>query len=374
MNTTIVNAEAQSEVVEIGAMIRDAREALGYQLNDVAAQLHIRIAHLEAIEAGRLSDLPGAVYVSGFLRAYAGLLGLDSDEILLRLKTSGVNIGKQQRLDLLSPVEEGRLPTGPIFLLAIVIALAAYGGWHYLYSNERGSLQTSGVSGSGPGDGGSSDPSSGAVPARTPDVSPGGSAPSVAEVGEKGDPGPASQVSSPPPAAAETSPAQAVGAPPPSPADASRPAASPQAATTPAPLAPPDRTDGSDADDGAVVDAAPPESAAAETRAPPPAPPVRTSEAETGAVPAGDGQAARIVVRAIANSYVQVLDENGNALYSEMMQAGDAYEAPPGANLLLDTGNAGGLRVVVDGREAPLLGSVGEVLRGISLDRGLLDR
>lgn len=364
MNTTIVNADAQSEAVEIGAAIRDAREALGYQLNDVAAQLHIRTVHLEAIEAGRFSDLPGAAYVSGFLRAYAGLLGLDSDEILLRLKTSGVNIGKQQRLDLLSPVEEGRLPTGPIFLLATVIALAAYGGWHYLYSNERSPLQTSGVFGSGPEDARLSDPSPGAVSA--PDVSPGGSAPSVAEVGEERETAPASQVSPPPPAAAETGPTRTGG--PPSPADA----VSPQAAATPDPLAA--RMDGADADDGAGEGpvAAPPEIAAAETRAPPPAAPA--PDAEAGAAPAEGGEAARIEVRAVANSYVQVRDRNGDEFYSGMMQDGDVYEPPPGANLLLDTGNAGGLRLVVDGKEAPLLGSAGEVLRGISLDRSLLER
>lgn len=370
MNTTIVNAGTQSEAVEIGAMIRDAREALGYQLNDVAAQLHIRLVHLEAIEAGKFSDLPGAAYVSGFLRAYAGLLGLDSDEILSRLKSSGVNIGKQQKLDLLSPVEDGRLPTGPIFLLAIVIALATYGGWHYLYSTEKGSWRTSIISGSGPED--ARYPSPGAVPDRTQDVSPGGSAPSVAEVGEKRDSEttPAPQVSPPAPVAAETGPAQIEGGPSPPPADAS----SPQAATTPESLAAADRTDGADAGEG-EGSAAPPESAIAETRAPtPPASPAGASDAETGAAPAGGGEAARIVVRAVANSYVQVRDRNGNELYSGMMQVGDVYEAPLDGDLLLDTGNAGGLRLVVDGQEAPLLGSIGEVLRGISLDRGLLDR
>ena len=83
---------------------------------------------------------------------------------------------------------------------------------------------------------------------------------------------------------------------------------------------------------------------------------------------------ARIVVRAVADSFILVRDKDGNELYSRMMQAGDTYEVPTGENLLLDTGNAGGLRLVVDGQEAPLLGSAGDVLRGVSLDRRLLGR
>ena len=396
MNTTNGNATAQSEDVEIGAMIREAREALGYELSDVAARLHIRIVHLEAIEAGKLSELPGPPYVSGFLRAYADLLGIDSDEILRKLRTSGVNIGKRQTFDLPSPIEEGRLPTRPIFFLAAVIALAAYGGWHYLYSYEEDSgngiadWEVSGISGSGDARFGLSGPPDGAVPTRVP----GDSLPSVAGVGERQapEPPPASQNSPPPPPAAGGTGFARSAPQPRLPADASQPATSRQAAPaleprglSYGPMAP-TRGDGAetgaDAGEASVASAAPPEDAAAETRVSPPAPPPdsavpRASAVEAGASPdsAGDGEAtAGIVVRAIAGSFILVRDEDGNELYSGMMQPGDAYEVPPGEKLLLDTGNAGGLRLVVDGQEAPPLGSAGEVLRGVSLDRRLLGR
>ena len=399
MNTTTGNATVQSEAVEIGAMIREAREASGYELGDIAAQLHIRIVHLEAIEAGRLSDLPGIPYVSGFLRAYAGQLGLDGDDMLQRLKTSGVNIGKQPTFDILSPVEEGHLPTRSIFFLAAVIGLAAYGGWYYLYSydgsgNGVADWQISGVSGSRDARSGLSGPPDGDIPALGPDASPGESLPSVAGVGEKQTPetAPTSRNSPPPPPVAtgsgfaptESAPRRKL------PADA------PRSAGQAAPTLEPDRlsnravtstpADVADADTGAAsaAGAAPPEDAAAETRASPPAPPPdpalpQASAVEVGAPPdsAGNGEAARlarIVVRAVADSFILVRDEDGNELYSRMMQAGDTYEVPTGENLLLDTGNAGGLRLVVDGQEAPLLGSAGDVLRGVSLDRRLLGR
>ena len=400
MNTTTGNPTAQSEAVEIGAMIREAREAFGYELRDVAAQLRIRIAHLEAIEAGRLSDLPGNTYVSGFLRAYAGQLGLDGDEILQRLKTSGMNIGKQPPLELLSPVEEGRLPTRPIFLLAVVIALAAYGGWYYLSSHEEGSgngVGDQGISGNFRSDdarSGLSGSPTGAFPALAPGASQGDSPPSFTGSGDGQTAETAPILQSSPtqrPVAAGTGLAGTESTPPPRlPAETSRPAASRQAAPMSDSHGPSDRTvapgRAEAIETGGVAEetsgAAPPEGTA-ETRALPPAPPPdsarpQASAVEVSAPPNGDGEAvrpARIVVRAIADSFILVRDEDDNELYSGMLQAGDTYQVPPSENLLLDTGNAGGLRLIVDGEEAPLLGSAGDVLRGISLDRAsLFDR
>ncbi len=69
-----------------GAMLRQQREALGLDLTDVAAMLRIKPAYLEALEAGRPDELPGAVYAIGFIRAYADYLGLDNREMLRLFK------------------------------------------------------------------------------------------------------------------------------------------------------------------------------------------------------------------------------------------------------------------------------------------------
>src|SRR5579863_1235258 len=70
----------------VGAELRAARERLGWSLQDVSANLRIRYAHLVAVEEGRLDVLPGAAYAIGFVRSYAKLLGLDSDEMSRRLR------------------------------------------------------------------------------------------------------------------------------------------------------------------------------------------------------------------------------------------------------------------------------------------------
>jgi hypothetical protein len=69
------------DAAELGAMMREMRENLGHDLDAVARDLRIRLVYLEAIESGRLTDLPGNAYVSGFLRSYSGRGRPSSDSV-----------------------------------------------------------------------------------------------------------------------------------------------------------------------------------------------------------------------------------------------------------------------------------------------------
>jgi cytoskeleton protein RodZ len=123
--------------VELGGMLRETRSSFQRELSDVALELRIRLVYLEAIESGRLDLLPGPAYASGFLRAYGEYLGLDGDDLVNRFRMAGGVGGGRMDLQLPSPVEEGRMPTGSILLVAAVLAVGAYGGWYYLSSQGR---------------------------------------------------------------------------------------------------------------------------------------------------------------------------------------------------------------------------------------------
>jgi cytoskeletal protein RodZ len=69
---------------DLGAVLRDAREKRGRSLNEVAQVTRVRLAFLEAIEANRRDQLPDAIFLRGFVRAYAREVGLDPDEISRR--------------------------------------------------------------------------------------------------------------------------------------------------------------------------------------------------------------------------------------------------------------------------------------------------
>jgi cytoskeletal protein RodZ len=78
------------EVHKLGEVLRTAREAKGVDLARVERDTKIRERYLAALEAGDYADLPGAVYTRGFLRNYGAYLGLEPEYLLdlYRLESS----------------------------------------------------------------------------------------------------------------------------------------------------------------------------------------------------------------------------------------------------------------------------------------------
>ena len=68
--------------IEIGQILREAREDLKNSLEDVAKSLKIKKEYLMALEEGNFDLLPGTTYVSGFLKSYTQYLGLNIDQSL----------------------------------------------------------------------------------------------------------------------------------------------------------------------------------------------------------------------------------------------------------------------------------------------------
>jgi cytoskeleton protein RodZ len=128
----------------VGADLRAARQRLGWELPDVAAGLRIRLPYLEAIEGGRLSELPGNAYAMGFVRTYATALGLDPDEVSRRFKAEAQEVNAKTQLTFPAPVPQRGVPAGAVVLLGILIAAGAYVGWYRYSGGEDGRVaQTS---------------------------------------------------------------------------------------------------------------------------------------------------------------------------------------------------------------------------------------
>jgi len=83
--------------------------------------------------------------------------------------------------------------------------------------------------------------------------------------------------------------------------------------------------------------------------------------------PPGPGDS-RIIVRARADSWIQVRDKAGQTVFNRVLRPGETFNVPPKQQLLLTTGNAGGVDLVVDGAVAPSLGATGVVRRDLPLD------
>ena len=77
----------------------------------------------------------------------------------------------------------------------------------------------------------------------------------------------------------------------------------------------------------------------------------------------------RITINAKSNSWIQVRDDNSNTmLVTRLLTTGDQYFVPDRPGLVLLTGNAGALEVIVDGDPVPSIGGAGVVRRGVVLE------
>ncbi len=279
----------------IGAELRAAREALGWELPAVAGMLRIRLPYLEALEDGRVAELPGAAYAVGFLRTYAASLGLDADEMSRRFRAGSGTAVRRTELAFPAPVPQRGIPAGAVVLLGLLLAGGAYVGWYRYSGDQHTPVQT--------------------VPA-IPDR--------LATA--------ASPASTPSPQVASILPSTAPPSPLPPPAAAAQGSAAP--AGTPAPASPA----------GAPAATTP----AASTVAP--APPAAGTPAAV--------DADQVSLHATAASWVMVRPPHGPALLNKVLHAGEDWTVPTGQKLALSTGNAAGLQLVVGGTPvAPLAGT-----------------
>ncbi|HUZ63017.1 MAG TPA: RodZ domain-containing protein [Acetobacteraceae bacterium] len=299
----------------VGADLRAARERLGWDLQSVATGLRIKRRFLDAIECGRLADLPGNAYAVGFVRTYASALGLDPDEAIRRFRAEGAEVNRKTELAFPAPVPERGVPAGAVVLLGVVIAIVAYVGWYRASGREH-------------------------LPARPEAPVPAQLAPLAA---------PSAQITppaAPAPSKLATAGSSALAPPATSGAGTTAPAVAPGSTATPAP--------------GNELAASVPGTgipAAANSPA-----------AATTAATAGAAGANRLALLAIADSWVQVRDETGQVLMSRILHAGDTWAVPDQPNLTFTTGNAGGTELIVDGVSSAPLGSPGAVLRNVPLN------
>lgn len=324
----------------IGADLRAARLARGESTKDVAHQLHLREVYIEAIESGNFAVLPGVVYAVGFLRSYARYMRLDADELIQRFKEEVSEIPPTADLAFLEPVTESRVPRGGLVALAVLLAVIAYAGWYYLSTRDM------------------------TVADLVPPV-PEQFAGLVAPTG-RSDP--------PPPAMSESGELS-----PPGPGDSADSTANEGGVVDGAPPAP-ERLDQSARDLSPPPEA--PTDAVGVTAAgrAPQVPTVQPSDGlpQTDAASGGEGPGpvvygdgnigSRITVRATGDSWVQVRAADETLLMTRILRPGDSYLVPNQPGLRLMTGNAGVLEIIVDGQPAPALGPLGGVRRNVLLE------
>jgi cytoskeleton protein RodZ len=412
------DAPASPGVHSAGEDLRRQREAFKLDLEAVEAALKIKCRYLAAIEDGRTDLLPGPAYAAGFVRAYSDYLGLDSAEILRRFKLEGAGLDAKPDLAFLVPLGERSAPGRGMVLTGLIAAICIYTIWYFwtaaervvpervadvpaaLLSHEPAAAKSPpdavvSMSAAGPAAGASpnqpkppsapgQDQPADVVPASTPPAASIRPAPEQPKAGAKAEappssvsatggwPLPASRTASesgqePAPSASAVPVTVAAASPPEAVAGAT--ARSAGAAAT-APVNPP--TAMPDEAVPASVAATPVAAEVAAANPPAPANPMEAFAAPphtdhpSRVLGAADAPS-RIVVRATADSWVQIRDATRTVLFTGVLKAGDTYRVPDRPGLVMRAGNAGGLDVLIDGKPAPPLGRKGAV-RNVALD------
>ena len=106
----------------IGSFLRKAREQRRMSIAEVSRVTRIPAAVLDTIERDHFDDLPGEVFVRGFLKSYAQAVRLVPEDVLARY-TSSRRVSFVTPLPVASPVTAGQEGRGKRFGVAIAFVL-----------------------------------------------------------------------------------------------------------------------------------------------------------------------------------------------------------------------------------------------------------
>ncbi|TKD50030.1 helix-turn-helix domain-containing protein [Sphingomonas baiyangensis] len=120
-----------------GDRLRDAREAQGLTLADIAQRTRIPLRHLESIEASTYASLPSITYAMGFARAYARAVGLDEVAIARDLRAELATTWQQPpRHEPYDPSEPARVPPRGIAMAGLAVFVLLLAGMAIWYGSN----------------------------------------------------------------------------------------------------------------------------------------------------------------------------------------------------------------------------------------------
>ena len=70
------------KVENFGSYLKHERELRGVPLEEISGATKIHIRFLQALEDNQFDELPGEVFIKGYIRSYANIIGSDAEEVL----------------------------------------------------------------------------------------------------------------------------------------------------------------------------------------------------------------------------------------------------------------------------------------------------
>ena len=313
-NSSMLEVEEYQESAissaEVGRLFREERERRGLSIKSVSSELHIRQLYLACIEEGRLSELPGYVYVVGFIKSYSKFLDLNSEEILSQLNLTSQPQVVYSRFLRATPPHEQQLPTKKV-LFASLTVLFILALLSYIYNNqlENDSLIDDDSLASGERGGDTLSSSLAADPYGQ-----------IVEAGNVQENSSQANISS---------------------------------------------SDSRDESEIVISSAGSLKSEFVQSKLSASNSIESKTDLSTPTSPIANSE---ITIVAVKDSWVQVMNSKGQSVYVRLMHAGERYTVPASKDAyILNTGNGGGIKFFVNEQETKILGEPGKIMRGILL-------
>jgi cytoskeleton protein RodZ len=124
--------------------LSQARQARNLTTADVARHLKLSVWQVEALESGRYQQLPGPIFVRGFIRNYARLVKLDPEELVQAV--SGL-LPHAALPPEGSPSRDIPFPAGgtrrwPKYAAAAVVIVGVLAAYEFYFNEERATVKT----------------------------------------------------------------------------------------------------------------------------------------------------------------------------------------------------------------------------------------
>ncbi len=112
-----------------GARLKEARQARNISLEEIARELHLDVETLRDLEANRFEAFSAPVFSKGYLRRYAGLVGVPEAEVLTDFDELSDAEGPPPVVIKPRPARPGYVPSPRTALVIALAAVVVLLGW-----------------------------------------------------------------------------------------------------------------------------------------------------------------------------------------------------------------------------------------------------
>jgi len=128
-NDAVSGRPRTGETASIGRRLAHAREARKLSIEKVADSLHLDVRMVAALERDDQAALPSPIFVKGYLRGYARLVGLPAEELVSEYTTLAGEPPPLTVVSIKQKVPFFQLPSARILRKIILLLLAAILVW-----------------------------------------------------------------------------------------------------------------------------------------------------------------------------------------------------------------------------------------------------